>query len=57
MAETTDGAAERGVTALNADTGDVSELKRGRLTLPEVLAGPDAVWDTLADRGSASVGE
>src|SRR5690348_14089319 len=38
MAETTDGAAERGVTALNADAGDVSELKRGRLTLPEVLA-------------------
>ena len=34
MAETTDGAADRGVTALTADTGAVTELKRGRLTLP-----------------------
>ena len=38
MAVNADGAAERGVTALNADTGGVTELTRGRLTLPEVLA-------------------
>src|SRR6201984_608025 len=38
MAETTDGAADRGVTALSADPGAVTELKRGRASLPEVLA-------------------
>jgi amino acid transporter len=38
MAVNADGAAERGVTELNADTGGVTELTRGRLTLPEVLA-------------------
>jgi amino acid transporter len=38
MAVNADGAAERGVTALNAGNGGVTELKRGRLTLPEVLA-------------------
>jgi len=38
MAVNADGAAERGATALNGDTGGGAELTRGRLTLPEVLA-------------------
>jgi len=38
MAVNPDGAADRGVAALNGDRGDSTELKRGRLTLPEVLA-------------------
>jgi amino acid transporter len=37
MAETADGAADRGVTALS-DTGISPDLKHGRLSLPEVLA-------------------
>ncbi len=38
MAGNADGAADRGVTALSADTSVVTELKRGALSLPEVLA-------------------
>ena len=38
MAGNADGAADRGVTALSPDTSVVTELKRGTLSLPEVLA-------------------
>src|SRR5216117_2872814 len=38
MAGNADGAADRGVTALTADTSVSPDLKHGRLTLPEVLA-------------------
>src|SRR5205807_1487270 len=38
MAENADGAADRGVTALTADTRVSPDLKHGRLSLPEVLA-------------------
>jgi amino acid transporter len=38
MAENADGASDRGVTALSADTGTSPDLKRGKLSLPEVLA-------------------
>jgi amino acid transporter len=38
MAGNADGPADRGVTALTADTGVSPDLKHGRLSLPEVLA-------------------
>ena len=38
MAGNADGAADRGVTALTADTRVSPDLKHGRLSLPEVLA-------------------
>ena len=38
MAENADGASDRGVTALTADTSVSPDLKHGRLSLPEVLA-------------------
>ena len=38
MAGNVDGAADRGVTALPADTGASPDLKRGALSMPEVLA-------------------
>src|SRR5437879_8828881 len=38
MAGNADGAADRGVTALTADTRGSPDLKHGRLSLPEVLA-------------------
>src|SRR5437773_5906850 len=38
MAGNADGAADRGVTALTAGISDSPDLKRGRLSMPEVLA-------------------
>src|SRR5579862_5953174 len=38
MAGNSDGAADRGVTALPADTSGSPDLKRGALSMPEVMA-------------------